>query len=62
MPDLTKLELEYIRQIIFLNDIKYQKISTYLSQIQDLQVQQIFNNILQDALNIKQVLMSFVNN
>ncbi len=62
MPDLTKLELEYIRQIIFLNDMKYQKISTYLSQIQDLQVQQIFNNILQDALNIKQVLMSFVNN
>jgi len=62
MPDLTKLELEYIRQIIFLNDMKYQKISTYLSQIQDLQVQQIFNNILQDELNIKQVLMSFVNN
>ena len=62
MPDLTKLELEYIRQIIFLNNMKYQKISTYLSQIQDLQVQQIFNNILQDALNIKQVLMSFVNN
>ena len=62
MPDLTTLELDYIRHIIFLNDMKYQKISTYLSQIQDLQVQQIFNNILQDALNIKQVLMSFVNN
>lgn len=31
MPDLTELELEYIRQIIFLNENKYQKIKTYLS-------------------------------
>ena len=26
MPDLTELELEHIRQIIFLNENKYQKI------------------------------------
>ena len=29
MPDLTELELEYIRQIIFLNENKYQKINIY---------------------------------
>lgn len=62
MPDLTELELEHIRQIIFLNEIKYQKINTYLSQIQDLQIQQIFNNIAQNALNTKQILTSFLNN
>ena len=44
MPDLTELELEHIRQIIFLNENKYQKINIYLSQIQDIQVQQMFNN------------------
>ena len=27
MPDLTELELEHIRQIIFLNENKYQKIN-----------------------------------
>ena len=61
MPDLTEIELEYIRQIIFLNENKYQKIKTYLSQTQDLQIQQMFNNILQEALNAKQVLTSFLN-
>lgn len=61
MPDLTKLELEYIRQIIFLNENKYQKIKTYLSQTKDLQIQQMFNNIVQEALNTKQVLTSFLN-
>ena len=55
MPDLTELELEHIRQIIFLNENKYQKINIYLSQIQDIQVQQMFNNIAQEALNTIQV-------
>ena len=61
MPDLTELELEHIRQIIFLNENKYQKINTYLSQIQDIQVQQMFNNIAQEALNTKQLLTIFFN-
>ena len=61
MPDLTELELEHIRQIIFLNENKYQKINIYLSQIQDIQVQQMFNNIVQEALNTKQLLTSFLN-
>ena len=61
MPDLTELELEHIRQIIFLNENQYQKIKTYLSQTQDLQIQQMFNNIVQEALNTKQLLTSFLN-
>ena len=61
MPDLTELELEHIRQIIFLNENKYQKINIYLSQIQDIQVQQMFNNIAQESLNTKQLLTSFLN-
>lgn len=61
MPDLTEIELEYIRQIIFLNENKYQKINIYLSQIQDIHVQQMFNNIAQEALNTKQLLTSFLN-
>lgn len=61
MPDLTKLELEHIRQIIFLNENKYQKINAYLSQIQDIQVQQMFSNIAQEALNTKQLLTSYLN-
>ena len=61
MPDLTKLELEHIRQIIFLNENKYQKINAYLSQIQDIQVQQMFSNISQEALNTKKLLTSYLN-
>lgn len=61
MSDLTELELEYIRKIIFLNETKYQKINTYLSQTQDLQTQQIFNNIAQETLNAKQLLIIFLN-
>ena len=53
MPDLTELELEHIRQIIFLNENKYQKINIYLSQIQDIQVQQMFNNIKYKTITYK---------
>lgn len=62
MPDLTELELENIRQIIFFNETKYQKIISYLPHIKDLQTQQLFNNIAQNALNTKQQLIGLLNN
>jgi len=62
MPDLTKLELQNIKQIIFENENKYQKINSYLLQVKDIQTQQILNNIAQDALNSKQQLTGFLNN
>ena len=62
MSDLTKLELQNIRKIILENENKYQKVNSYLSQVKDIQIQQLFNNIAQDSLNVKQQLISYLNN
>ena len=62
MSDLTKLELQNIRKIILENENKYQKVNSYLSQVKDVQIQQLFNNIAQDSLNVKQQLVSYLNN
>ncbi len=62
MSDLTKLELQNIRKIILENENKYQKVNSYLSQVKDVQIQQLFNNIAQDSLNVKQQLISYLNN
>lgn len=62
MPDLTQLELEYIRQCLNKNEEEYQKINYYMSQVKDVQIQQIFSKIQQESLNSKQILMIFLNN
>ena len=62
MPDLTQLELEYIRQCLNKNEEEYQKINYYMSQVKDVQTQQIFSKIQQESLNSKQTLMIFLNN
>ncbi len=62
MPDLTQLELQYIRQCLNKNEEEYQKINYYMSQVKDVQTQQIFSKIQQESLNSKQTLMIFLNN
>lgn len=62
MSDLTQLELQYIRQCLNKNEEEYQKINYYMSQVKDVQTQQIFSKIQQEALNSKQTLMIFLNN
>lgn len=62
MPDLTQLELQYIRQCLNKNEEEYQKINYYMSQVKDVQTQQIFSKIQQESLNSKQILMIFLNN
>lgn len=62
MLDITKVELQHIKQIVLENDNKYQKINYYLTQIKDVQIQQLLNNLAQDSLNIKQQFISFLNN
>ena len=61
MSDITKVELQHIKQIVLENDNKYQKINYYLTQIKDVQIQQLLNNIAHDSLNIKQQFISFLN-
>lgn len=61
MADITELELQHIRQLIFTNDNQYQKINSYLTQVKDLQIQQLFNKAMQESLNTKQTLKSFIN-
>ncbi len=61
MTDLTKIELQRIKQIVLENENKYQKVNFYLTQIKDVQIQQLLNNIAQDSLNTKQQFISFLN-
>ncbi len=61
MANLTQIELQNLKHLINLQDISYQKLNTYESQAVDPQIKQIFNKSAQDALNIKQKLMTFLN-
>lgn len=61
MANLTQIELQNLRHLINLQDVSYQKLNTYESQAVDPQIKQIFNKSAQDALNIKQKLMTFLN-
>lgn len=61
MTDLTKIELQQIKQIVLENENKYQKVNFYLTQIKDVQIQQLLNNIAQDSLNTKQQFICFLN-
>lgn len=62
MPNLSQLELQNLRHLIGISQIYYQKINTYASEAVDPQIKQIFTKSMQDAINTKQKLMSFLNN
>lgn len=62
MADLTQTELKNLKNIIIENETIYQKLQIYTNQVQDAQIKQLFNNAMQEALNTKQQLMSFLNN
>ena len=61
MANLTQIELQNLKHLINLQDISYQKLNTYESQAVDPRLKQIFNKSAQDSLNIKQKLMTFLN-
>lgn len=62
MPNLNQLELQHLRHLIGAHETAYEKLNTYASQVQDVQIKQMFTKSAQDALNTKQKLMSFLNN
>ena len=62
MASLSQLELQNLRHLIITNETYYQKINTYVSNAVDPQIKQIFTKSMQDTLNTKQQLMSFLNN
>jgi len=62
MPNLSQLELQNLRHLIGISQIYYKKINTYASEAVDPQIKQIFTKSMQDAINTKQKLMSFLNN
>ena len=61
MPNLTQVELQNLRHLIWAHDTSYQKLNYYASQAVDPQIKQMFTKSAQDALNTKQKLMSFLN-
>lgn len=57
---LTQVELQNLKQLINMNDIKYQKLNSYASSSTDPQIKQLFTKASQDALNSKQMLLTFL--
>ena len=62
MANITQIELRNIKQLIEASDISYQKLSNYSSLAVDPQIKQMFKKAAQDAINVKQKLISFLNN
>ena len=61
MAELTQIELQNLKHLIGTNETQYQKLNVYASQAVDPQIKQIFIKSAQEALNIKQKLMTFLN-
>lgn len=62
MANLTQVELQNLKHLIEMHDISYNKLNAYSSQAVDPQIKQLFTKSAQDALNVKQSLISFLNN
>ena len=62
MANLTQIELQNLRHLIGIQNISYQKLNNYASQCVDSQIKQIFLKSAQDSLNVKQKLISFLEN
>ena len=61
MSNLNQTELQNLKKLIKIQDTLYQKFNNYSSQCQDQQLQQLFTKATQDSLNVKQKLISFLN-
>lgn len=61
MPNLSKLELENLRELIIREDTSYNKLLNYAEYAVDPQIKQIFNKAAQDKLTNKQRLITFLN-
>lgn len=61
MANLTQIELQNLRYIINTNEVIYQKLNAYSTQCVDPQIKQTLTKAAQDALNVKQKFMSFLN-
>lgn len=60
MPNLNKLELENLRELIIREDTSYNKLVNYAEYAVDPQIKQIFNKAAQDKLNNKEKLITFL--
>ena len=61
MPNLSKLELENLKELIIREDTSYNKLMNYSEYAVDPQIKQIFNKAAQDKLTNKQKLITFLN-
>lgn len=58
---LTQIELQEVRHQVGKHDLIAKKLRFYASQVQDMQVQQLFEKAANDADTTKQELMGYLN-
>lgn len=61
MSNLTEIELQNLKSFIEYQDTNYQKLKNYSDYAVDPQIKQVFNKASQEALNISQKLLTFLN-
>lgn len=62
MSNLTKIELQSLRHLIGGACTTNKKLTDYANNAVDPEVKQLFTKAMQDSLNTKQTLMSFLEN
>lgn len=62
MANLSEVELQYLRHFIGSSSISNTKMTDYANNAVDPQVKQLFTKAAQDSLNVKQTLMTFLEN
>jgi hypothetical protein len=60
MQNLTEIELQNLKSLIEYQEVNYQKLTNYSDYAVDPQIKQTFNKSAQDALNVKEKLISFL--
>ncbi len=61
MSQINQMEMQHLRHIIGAQDTAYQKLQSYAQNSQDPQLKAHFEKIAQDAQNVKQKLLTFLN-
>lgn len=61
MGNISQKELEYINYFIKLQEINLQKLNNYSEYSVDPQIKQLFNKAMQDSMDTKQKISSFIN-
>lgn len=61
MANLNEIELQNLKHVIEFQNMNYKKLKNYSDYAVDPQIKQVFSKAAQEALNVSQKLITFLN-